>query len=413
MAKRLIVLLASTLAACHHFYDDPSLRDVSGQATAGADGGPIYDGETTHIVGRTAQQSDGSYVLSWPGTTVSTRFSGASVDVGLELLEGQKETFFQVVLDGNAAGELTVDGNTTSYTVTANGAGPHELTLVKLNEAMDSVVAFHGFSAAAGGELMPTRRPTGRRLLFIGDSITCGYGNLGVITTLMLTSSPNTAAGQAKNSLRDCNDFLGKKVYEVSSAYQAFGTQTARYFDAEWQLISWSGKGVYRNADGTQSETIPDIWQRSVATDGTTTYDASAWVPQAIMINLGTNDFGSIAESQNPNGGPPNVQLFRSRYEKLLHQVRAAYPNAWIYVATGPMLSDYYPTTFKALSTMRTTLASIIAAAGDGRVKFFEFPLNITTDTDATGCEWHPDADQDTTMSARFQGSIKTDLAWK
>ncbi|MBE7190746.1 GDSL-type esterase/lipase family protein, partial [Jatrophihabitans endophyticus] len=346
------------LAACGpHYDDDTSLRNLSGQQ-------PIYDGETTHVVGRHLTQSDGSQVLSWPGSAVSTRFTGNGVTASLKLLEGQKQTFFNVVLDGNDLGPLTVDTNSTLYTVQADGDGPHDLTLVKMNEAMDSVVAFGGFTPASGA-LQPTARPTGRRLLLIGDSITCGYGNLGVITTQALTSSQSSDA----NSLRDCNYFLGKQVYQVSNAYQAYGTQAARHLQAEWQLVSWSGKGVYRNADGTQSETMADIWQRAVATDGNTQYAPADFVPQAVVINLGTNDFGSIAESQNPGGGPPSIPTFKARYLTILRGVRKAFPSAWIFVATGPMLSDYYPTTFKALSTMRTTLADLIDTMGDHRVR--------------------------------------------
>lgn len=401
MSRRFALLLLGFSACGPHYDDDTSLRDISGQQ-------PIYDGETTHIMGRSQARADGGQVLSWAGTTVSTRFTGTSISAALRLLEGQRQTFFQVVLDGNELGPITVEPNTRSYTVQAEGEGPHDLTLVKLNEAMDSVVAFDGFTPESGA-LQPTKRPSGRRLLFIGDSITCGYGNLGVIETIMLTSSTN----KTQNSLRDCNYFLKKKVYQVSSAYQAFGTVAARYFDAEWQLVSWSGKGVYRNADGTQNETMTDIWRRAVASDGNTTFAPADFVPQAVVVNLGTNDFGSVAQSQNPNGGPPNIQTFKSRYLTLLKQVRKAFPSAWIFVATGPMLSDFYPTTFKALSTMRTTLNDVVHSMGDGRVRFLEFPLNITSDSDPTGCEWHPNAAQDALMAGRLEGSIKEALGWK
>ena len=401
MFRRFVPLLLCFSACGPHYEDDASLRDISTQQ-------PVYDGDTTRIVGRHTTREDGSQVLSWAGTTVSTRFTGTSISAALRLLEGQRQTFFQVVLDGNELGPIAVEPNTRSYTVQAEGEGPHDLTLVKLNEAMDSVVAFGGFTPATGA-LQPTKRPSGRRLLFIGDSITCGYGNLGVIETIMLTSSTD----KTQNSLRDCNYFLKKKVYQVSSAYQAFGTVAARYFDAEWQLVSWSGKGVYRNADGTQSETMTDIWRREVANDGNTQFAPADFVPQAVVVNLGTNDFGSISQSQNPNGGPPNIQAFKSRYLTMLKQVRKAFPSAWIFVATGPMLSDFYPKTFKALSTMRTTLNDVIHSMGDGRVRFLEFPLNITTDTDPTGCEWHPNAAQDALMAGRLEGSIKEALGWK
>jgi lysophospholipase L1-like esterase len=313
-----------------------------------------------------------------------------------------------VALDGNIVEVRAVDTNSTTQTFNAPpGDGPHELSVTKLNEAMDGELIFGGFTAADGGSLLPTRTLNGRRIEFIGDSITCGYGNLGTITSKMLSDSTDAS----KNSLRSCQDFLGKEVYEVSSAYFAWGPQVARSFDADWRLICWSGKGVYRNADNTSTDLMPDVYGRSVATDASTSYDLSSWIPQAVVINLGTNDFGSVAQVNA--GGPPDLGKFKTNYIKLVKQVRKAYPNAWILLATGPMLSDFFPTSFKALTTMRATLNQIIAQLNDDRVQFFEFPLNIASDADATGCEWHPDVDQDTGMATKLEVALQQYVGWK
>lgn len=388
--------------ACTRYDDDPTLKDVSNQAQR-------FEGNSVVVVGRSAEQPDHSSVLTWPASQMVTRFSGTSVIANMNLVGGKSTNFVQVVLDGNDRTILAIDTNTTQYTITAEGDGPHTLSVVKLNEAMDGTIIFSGFTPGAGGELLPTALPTGRRIEFIGDSITCGYGNLGTITSEMLTSSTDADA----NNLRDCNHFLGKKVYQESSGYMAYGAQTARLLNAEWHSTCWSGKGVYRNADGTQDETIPKIWQRSVADDGNTTTDFAAWVPQVVFIDLGTNDFGSIAQSNQVGGGVPDLAAFRAAYLEMLKQVRYNWPNAWIFLANGPMLSDYYPTTFKALTTARAQLKQIIKTFGDKRVRYFEFPLNIASNEDATGCEWHPDIAQDTKMAKQLYLTILDTLGWE
>lgn len=402
MSQSRIALLFLALTACSRFQDDASLRDVSNQAQ-------VFEGPDTAIVGRTVSQADQSVVLSWPGSSIQTRFQGTSVIANLKVKTPKPANYMQVILDGNESIVLTLSPNTTQYTIDAEGEGPHTLTLVKRNESMDGDLIFSGFTPGNNGALLPTALPSGRRIEFIGDSITCGYGNEGTITTAMLTSSQSSN----QNSLRDCNFFLQKKVFEVSNAYLAFGSQAARTLDAEAHLTCWSGKGVYRNADGTTNETIPDIWQRAVASDGNTQANLNDWIPQVVFINLGTNDFGSIAQSSKPSGGPPNTSEFERKYIQLLKQVREAYPNAWIYCATGPMLSNYYPTTFKALDTMRLSLKKIISTFGDKRTKFLEFPLNIASDEDATGCEWHPDVSQDAKMAKQTVLEIQQDLKWQ
>lgn len=381
--------------------DNPKLEDVSGQPVT-------YTGPETVILGRAQALADGTKRLSWAGTTISTRFTGNSITANMQVVNGKPVNFYQVSLDGNIVEVRPVDSQSTTQTFTAPaGDGPHELSLTKLNEAMDGELIFGGFSLGANGSFLPTRTLSGRRIEFIGDSITCGYGNQGFITTKMLTDSQNAD----QNSLRSCKAFLNKEVYEVSNAYMAWGPQVARSFSADWRLICWSGKGVYRNADNTSTDLMPDVYGRSVATDASSKYDLSSWVPQAVVINLGTNDFGSVAQLNS--GGPPDVKKFIANYVKLVKQVRKAYPHAWILLATGPMLSDYYPKTFKALTTMRETLNKIIKELGDGRVQFFEFPLNITSDSDSTGCEWHPDIDQDTGMATRLEVALQKYLGWK
>lgn len=402
MARPYVLLPLVALAACGpHFTDDAALVDISGRPTT-------FTGPEVAIGGRTGTTEDGSTKLSWAGTTLSARFTGSRITAKMKLSEAQPQNFYLVSMDGNIVETRAVNRSDTTQSFEAPaGDGPHALTLTKLNEPMDGSLIFGGFTPEDGGALLPTQTPSGRRIEFVGDSITCGYGNQGFITTKMLTASSSADA----NSLRSCKTFLNKQVYEVSSAYMSWGPQVARAFNAEYRLTCWSGKGVYRNADNTDVDLMPEVFNRAVATDANTSHDFNDWIPQAVVVDLGTNDFGSVAQASV--GGAPDVAKFEARYIGLVKRIRQVYPNAWIILANGPLLSDYYPRTFKALSTMRKSLNAIIDKVGDGRVQYFEFPLNIQSDSDTTGCEWHPDTEQDTAMATRLQVALQSYLGWK
>ncbi len=62
-------------------------------------------------------------------------------------------------------------------------------------------------------------QPRDRRLLFIGDSITAGYGVL-------------------------CNDTAAPFAAETESAYHTYAAVAARALDADAHVIAFSGKGV-------------------------------------------------------------------------------------------------------------------------------------------------------------------------
>jgi len=104
---------------------------------------------------------------------------GTGLDV---LLTTTGDDRFGVTIDGKAFPSLTLSGaaKTTRYTLASNlAAGEHDVTIVKLTEHMVGTAQFSGF-VPAGGKLLATRAPVRRRLEFIGDSITAGYGDQGV-----------------------------------------------------------------------------------------------------------------------------------------------------------------------------------------------------------------------------------------
>ena len=103
-----------------------------------------------------------------------------------------------------------------------------------------------------------------------GDSISTGYGN----------ECPASA--------------LKKYDPKMENAYQSYGAMTARALSAELRIAAWGGKGICKNFDQTQGNTMPVIWGKVLprwapAVD----WNFSAWQPHVVVVNLGVNDFTS------------------------------------------------------------------------------------------------------------------------
>ncbi len=78
---------------------------------------------------------------------------------------------------------------------------------------------------------------------------------------------------------------------------------------------------------------MPERYRRALPERAASIWDFSRFVPDAVLINLGTNDFGK---------GDPGA-AFQSAYLKFVTDLRAHYAKARFYLALGPMLSgkDY------------------------------------------------------------------------
>jgi len=192
----------------------------------------------------------------------------------------------------------------------------HQVVLTKRTEALVGIAEFQGFYSSSNEKIESTKKSiirSNRKLEVIGDSISCGYGNEGIF--------PCTWSPQTENS------------------YLAYGPRVARYFDAEVHLECWSGKGVVRNYGApniTSPDPFPIYFPRTLANEQNTSWDFSNWIPDAVLINLGTNDF-----STQPN---PPQSVFQNGYINFINFILSKYisvnPSLEIFLACGPMIGN-------------------------------------------------------------------------
>ena len=121
--------------------------------------------------------------------------------------------------------------------------------------------------------------------------------------------------------------------------------------------------------------------------------------PQAVIINLGTNDISN-------NKGDPGM-AFRDTYTTLLATVRAKYPHTFIVAIIAPLLNG---ADLAAISNHIKAAVDTRVAAGDTKVELFDEIQPQTTDKFA--CQYHPNVAQNVLMAGQLETELRSKLGW-
>jgi hypothetical protein len=175
----------------------------------------------------------------------------------------------------------------------------------------------------------------------------------------------------------------------------SYASIAARAVDADVTLLAWSGRKMWPD------NTMPDIYDLVLPTQPEPKYDFKGPAPDAVVINLATNDFGK----ENPEEGG-----WTGAYEAFIRRLWEHYPKAHVYVAMGGMMSDNYPTGHNALSTLRGYLTRMLGRMKDPRLHLIEFDTQRLED--GIGADWHPNIRTHEKMGANLTAALKRDLHW-
>lgn len=335
-----------------------------GGPSAGSDGGPSVP--AVHYVGRVDTSDPNTARFAWSGTGAIVRFTGSAASV--ELRGGQE---YSVVIDGTVQPKLVAtDGKNTL----AQGLSPgeHIVELYRRTEASQGESEIRGFDFGGGQLLAPNRAV--RRLEFIGDSITCGYGNEGASASCGFTP-------------------------QTENHYLSYAAITARNLQAELSTVAWSGKGVvcnYGDDANSCTDPLPTYYDRILPNRADSVWDFSRFQPDAVVINLGTNDLSTNTD--------PDQATFESGYKAFLVRVRHAYPTARILCTNGPMLSG------TDLSNVRRYIGDVVKDLADPNVSTFEIPTQ--DGSDGYGCDSHPSLERHKKMATVVTAALKAALGW-
>lgn len=302
---------------------------------------------------------------AWSASAVTLRFRGTGLNV--KLADGSSNAY-QIVVDGKPTAVLTTQGGTHLYSVFRGPRGTHTVTLVKRTEAFFGTTQFEGFQLAQGGKLLPLPPRPRRRLEVIGDSISCGYGN------------------EAKDQTEHFSA-------TTENAYLTYGALAARTLGAEYVCVAWSGRLMW------PKNTMGEVYDRTLPADANSRWDFGHWIPDAVVINLSTNDFA---------GGVPDKAGWVAGYEAFLTRVRKNYPKATLFCASSPMLWG------APVGIAKSYLTQIVQdenAAGDRNVHLLVFDTQDAKN--GMGADWHPSIKTHAIMADKLSSALQADLGWK
>jgi lysophospholipase L1-like esterase len=302
-----------------------------------------------YYTGRIDNATATAPILIWSGTTVKAKFHGTSL--ALQFSPKSGTTYFDVIVDDELRMLSATAAANSTYLWDGDLADTdHDLTIFKRTEAMFSYCAFQGIYIDKAETALGTKpAAAAKRIEFYGDSITAGACD--EVWPYNDDGSTYNAAG-----------------YSSHNNYTTYGAITARTIGADYVCIACSGIGI---SVSWNQPTMPDIYDRLYYYDvapGTpqlagaqNQFDLTTAVPNIVVINLGVNDQG-----KSSNAGTPFPATYASRFETLVQNLRAAYPNAAIVLALGGLHTGTDNGQAAALTTAYAEVCTYFAAGGAG-----------------------------------------------
>ena len=313
--------------------------------------------------------------FTFPGTQINARFTGTS----LKLWAKSQSGYFMAQIDEAEPFKVAFMGQRDSVVTlaTALSQGEHTIRLMYVIEGYDLKPDFRGFILDKGCMLLPPPALPERTIEFIGNSITCGYGNEAIVA-----SDPFE--------------------YETENHYLTYAQLTCRALEARAHVVARSGIGVYRSYDGPKAGTPDNVmtteYEYTNLYDRSEKWDFSRYQPQLVCINLGTNDLST---------NNYDVKLLKAAYKKFLKQVRSHNPQAKIVYLCGSMLNG------KELEIAKNTLNEVVDEAhkaGDNQVYRFDFTPQ--TGDIHFGASWHPSVWQHQKMAGELTAYLRSLMQW-
>jgi lysophospholipase L1-like esterase len=314
--------------------------------------------------------------MSFPGSAIVVHFNGSGFDARLSTTIADH---IQVVIDGQAAQAFGVTKVPALYPIARGlSEAEHTVVLYKATETNRGTLIFYGLSLQPGTRLLPVPRAT-RNIEFIGDSITCGYGDM---------------AANQHEPVSPAN----------SNWYYTYGAITARQLGAEQVTVAVSG---IRLTQSGEWDAMPSVYRRVHSFDRDFPWDFKQGpVPDIVVIDLGTNDFRKHPAVDKQS--PPDEAGWTQALEEFLDFVRSRRPLAEIYVADGPLMEAG-----PELDRLRAWNQEVISqrkAAGDNRCHQLDFA--VQRDEDGYGSDWHPSVKTHSNMADQLVAAIRGDTGW-
>lgn len=212
------------------------------------------------------------FEFSFTGTDASAELV-TDIRNGIDIADKETRAYLGVYVDNRteAVAKIALDSKRRWYTLVEDlPFEPHIVKVVKLTECGYGRAAVTNIKVNANGKPVPTVAKQ-RRIEFIGDSITCGYGN---------------------ECVTESSDFV---TYE-QNGMRSFAAMAAEQLNAEFNCVCASGNGILHDYGMNTVNLIPELYRYTdKMLSGSFGVEPALWdfnkfVPDVIVIKLGAND---------------------------------------------------------------------------------------------------------------------------
>jgi lysophospholipase L1-like esterase len=287
------------------------------------------------IIGRTHYYNEVLW-LALSGGGVEFSFYGNKAEITLKgdaiATTGNNLARIGISVNGKRVIDDQLDTPLKTYTVFESDTEQDiTVTVIKLSDAAMSTIGIQEIAVDAADGIKPTLLKL-HTIEFIGDSITCGYG----VDDEYELHSFSTA------------------TEDVTKTYAYL---TAQQLQADYSMVSYSGYGIItgytENDQKLTTHLIPDYYEKVGKSEGEfegtllpqdVYWDFNKFVPDLIVINLGTNDDSYTKEEASKKAE------YARKYIEFLKMVRRNNPHAPILCTLGIMGDRLYPYVERAVS---------------------------------------------------------------
>jgi len=343
--------------------------------------------------------------LNWSGSAVEFDFMGSELSVDFVAIAGieyegipgdttapfhENWPFFAICIDGEITEKIYVDEKkkTVSFEKVCDGAR-HTLRIIKLTENLKtelgvSAISFEGEIEKPVSTDLPSdegqdSRP---RVEFIGDSITCGFGNM-VFDNAPLFYTKDEDETNAHGYLAAKELGFDYSIVSISGICStAYDTLPMEY--AMDEVYEYTDRVIEEMLDGKK--------------DGAELkkFDFEANHNDFVVINLGTNDGTAITFASDTE---KQMEKFYKGYRNFVELVRKCNgKDTYIICALGSM--SYY-----LYSDVEKIVAKYVEETGDKNISCFRYvPINVM---DGMGTVGHPCRTTQEKMGREIAGEIR------
>ncbi len=327
-------------------------------------------------VGRVSFASGQYARFGYPGVQIRSVFQGASLKMKMKPNSG----YYMVEVDDGKPFKIKFPEKDSVMTV-AEGLVPgvHRATITFVTEGLYHCPQFWGLLLDDGCVLPEAPRLPERKIEFIGNSITCGFGIEGT-------------------------DPKEKFRYATQNQYYTYDAITARNLDAQCFVVARSGIGVYRNYAGKltgDKEIMPAVYPYTLFGMTGEKWDFNRFTPDVVCINLGTNDTSSPGY---------RTDLLYQGFWNFYQTVRGHYPHAKIVLLSGTMI--------KAGSLreqeLNQTLDKVVETARkEGDAEVYRFAMTPEDGSMGWGSCYHPSMKRHAKMAEELTGFLREITGWE